>query len=120
MVDTTLPTISDFIPEIVCLGVDCLVCGILYSAYVFTNRAITSVSTAASFDLEKKVIYVKLFALCFIFMRCSFHYYTRTIEFYYSYNNNILLMHALTSGFISNVCDKTMYKVHYDLYVHSR
>ena len=57
MVDTTLPTISDFIPEIVCLGVDCLVCGILYSAYFFTNRAITSVSSAAIFDLEKKVIY---------------------------------------------------------------
>ena len=57
MVDTTLPTISDFIPEIVCLGVDCLVCGILYSAYVFTNRAIASVSSAASFDLEKKVKY---------------------------------------------------------------
>lgn len=61
MVDTTLPTISDFIPEIVCLGVDCLVCGILYSAYFFTNRAITSVSSAAIFDLEKKPHDAELF-----------------------------------------------------------
>ena len=50
-----LPTLSDFIPEIVCLGVDCIVCGIVYTAYVFTNRAITSVCSAAKFDLDKQV-----------------------------------------------------------------
>ena len=55
MVETVLPTISDFIPEIVCLGVDCIVCGIVYTAYVFTNRAITSVCSAAKFDLDKQV-----------------------------------------------------------------
>ena len=55
MVETVLPTVSDFIPEIVCLGVDCIVCGIVYTAYVFTNRAITSVCSAAKFDLDKQV-----------------------------------------------------------------
>ena len=56
MVETTLPTISDFIPEIICLGVDCLVCGILYTAYLVTNRSISEISKAANFDLEKKVV----------------------------------------------------------------
>ena len=50
------PTISDFIPELVCLGVDCLVCGIVYTAYVLTNRAISSVSAAPSIHLDTKVI----------------------------------------------------------------
>ena len=57
MVETTLPTISDFIPEIICLGVDCLVCGILYTAYFVTNRSISEISKAANFDLEKKVVF---------------------------------------------------------------
>ena len=56
MVETTLPAFSDFIPEIICLGIDCLVCGVVYSAYVFTNSAIRSVSSASSFDLDKKVL----------------------------------------------------------------
>ena len=69
MVETVLPTISDFIPEIVCLGVDCIVCGIVYTAYVFTNRAITSVCSAAKFDLDKQVyviasIYKSLKLIC--------------------------------------------------------
>ena len=56
MVETSMPTISDFLPEIICLGIDCAVCGILYSAYYFTNRAAASISSAANFDLDKKVI----------------------------------------------------------------
>lgn len=54
MVETSMPTVSDFLPEIICLGIDCAVCGILYSAYYFTNRAVASISSAANFDLDKK------------------------------------------------------------------
>ena len=56
MVETTMPSVADFLPEIICLGVDCIVCGVLYSAYFFTNRAIRSISSAVQFDLDKKVI----------------------------------------------------------------
>ena len=51
------PTVSDFLPELVCLGVDCLVCGIVYTAYVLTNRAISSVCAAPSINLDIKVIF---------------------------------------------------------------
>ena len=54
------PTISDFLPELVCLGVDCLVCGIVYTAYVFTNRAISSVNAAPSIHLDTKVIVTRI------------------------------------------------------------
>jgi len=49
-----MPSVSDFLPEIICLGIDCVVCGILYSAYYFTNRAVSSIASAAKFDLDNK------------------------------------------------------------------
>ena len=47
MAENTMPSVSDFLPEIICLGIDCAVCGILYSAYYFTNRAVSSIASAA-------------------------------------------------------------------------
>ena len=56
MAENTLPSVSDFLPEIICLGIDCAVCGILYSAYYFTNRAVSSIASAAKFDLDNQVL----------------------------------------------------------------
>ena len=50
MVD--LPDISDLVPELICLSVDALICGILYKVYVDTNAAIDEIKKAPSLDLE--------------------------------------------------------------------
>ena len=46
------PDISDLVPELICLSVDALLCGILYKVYTDTNSAIEAVKKAPSLDLE--------------------------------------------------------------------
>jgi len=43
---------SDLVPELICLGVDAVICGILYKVYSDTNSTIEAVKRAPSLDLE--------------------------------------------------------------------
>ena len=38
-----IPDASDLVPELICLSVDALICGILYKVYSDTNSAIQAV-----------------------------------------------------------------------------
>lgn len=38
-----LPDMTEIIPELVCIGIDAVICGILYKVYSDTNSAISAV-----------------------------------------------------------------------------
>ena len=38
-----IPDMSDLVPELICLGVDAVICGILYKVYSDTNSTIEAV-----------------------------------------------------------------------------
>ena len=38
-----LPDFSDLVPELICLGIDVAICGILYKVYTVNNGAIRAV-----------------------------------------------------------------------------
>jgi len=48
------PSLSDFVPELVCLGVDAVVATILYSAYNVAANSISHIKGAASLELPEK------------------------------------------------------------------
>ena len=55
-----IPDMSDLVPELICLGVDAVICGILYKVYSDTNSTIEAVKVRFIF---KKQWVLKLHAI---------------------------------------------------------
>ena len=45
-----IPDMSDLVPELICLGVDAVICGILYKVYSDTNSTIEAVKVKELFS----------------------------------------------------------------------
>ena len=54
-----LPDFSDLIPELICIGIDVAICGILYKVYTVNNGSIRAVKVTFVYVLEKSVLGVK-------------------------------------------------------------
>ena len=54
-----LPDFSDLIPELICIGIDVAICGILYKVYTVNNGSIRAVKVIFVYVLEKSVLGVK-------------------------------------------------------------
>ena len=56
-----LPDFSDLIPELICIGIDVAICGILYKVYTVNNGSIRAVKVTLVYVLEKSqfLIYEK-------------------------------------------------------------
>lgn len=54
-----LPDFSDLIPELICIGIDVAICGILYKVYTVNNGSIRAVKVTFVYVLEKSVRGVK-------------------------------------------------------------
>ena len=39
----TLPDMSDIVPELICISIDALICGIIYKVYTYNNATIDAV-----------------------------------------------------------------------------
>ena len=44
-----LPEVKDIIPELICIGVDAAICGIIYSVYKYNNYAIQEIKVILKF-----------------------------------------------------------------------
>ena len=50
-----MPKVGDFVPELICLGVDVLICGIVYKVFTTTNSVIKDLSNAAQVDIDDNI-----------------------------------------------------------------
>ena len=55
----TLPDLSDMVPELICLSVDTLICGILYTAYTYNNSRIDTIKVS-DLDSNEKLLFIWL------------------------------------------------------------
>ena len=54
----------EFIPDMICLGVDCLICGVLYKVYSKTNQLISAIKVCCNFDSVRFRLF-NLILLCY-------------------------------------------------------
>jgi len=47
-----MPDIGEFVPELVCMGVDFIICGVLYKAYSTTNNILRDLSRAPQIPID--------------------------------------------------------------------
>jgi len=50
-----MPEIGEFIPEILCLGVDVLICGVIYKVYTSTTNIIKDLSDVPEIDIDENL-----------------------------------------------------------------
>ena len=48
-----MPDVGDFIPELLCIGVDVVICGILYKVYHSTNTVIRDLTSAPQLSIDQ-------------------------------------------------------------------
>ena len=50
-----MPEIGEFIPELVCMGVDLIICGVLYKAYSTTNNVLRDLNIAPKISIDDQL-----------------------------------------------------------------
>jgi len=50
-----MPEIGEFIPELVCMGVDLIICGVLYKAYSTTNNILRDLNIAPKISIDDQL-----------------------------------------------------------------
>ena len=51
----TMPDIGEFVPELVCMGVDLIICGVLYKAYSTTNSILRDLSSSPQVPIDENI-----------------------------------------------------------------
>ena len=46
-----LPEVKDIIPELICIGVDAAICGIIYGVYKYNNYAIQEIKVISKHEI---------------------------------------------------------------------
>ena len=64
-----IPDMSDLVPELICLGVDAVICGILYKVYSDTNSTIEAVKVSRKIYFQETVS-LKIACYNFNFITC--------------------------------------------------
>ena len=50
-----MPDVGDFVPELICVGVDFLICGVLYKVYRTTNNVLRDLSTVPQINIDENI-----------------------------------------------------------------
>ena len=48
-----MPDVGDFVPELVCMGVDLIICGVLYKAYSTTNSILRDLTSSPQLPIDE-------------------------------------------------------------------
>ena len=47
-----MPDVGEFVPELVCMGVDLIICGVLYKAYSTTNSILRDLTNSPQIPID--------------------------------------------------------------------